>query len=223
MSDTTTRLPDRTGSASTARDWALVASPLLAGLLITAGALADPAAGISGKDMYEIYGNQPDAVQFKSFFMHWGYAFFILPALLIPRLVHGRGSWLANIAAALGFTGLSTLPGLMFVDFYDSATSQLFGAEGTESVVKELDTMWGVVAMAMPGALGSVAGPVLAAAALWRAGLSQWWAPIAVLFGFVAFNVSGALWWGGMLLTVFMAAFSWALASAVRSSARPLV
>jgi hypothetical protein len=52
----------------------------------------------------------------------------MVPALLILPYVRGRGAWLANVAALVGFAGLVTLPGLVFVDFYDSAIAQEFGS-----------------------------------------------------------------------------------------------
>ena len=139
-----------TGKASPAlriRRGLLIASPVLAALLAIVGSIADPAAGISGREMYEIYAEDPEAVQFKALALHWSYAFWIAPALLLVGLVRGRGAWLANIAGALAFAGLTTMPGLLFVDFYDSAIGQLNGADAAVAVSEHMDaTMWAVPA-----------------------------------------------------------------------------
>ena len=47
----------------------------------------------------------PEPLQLKSLGLHWAYAFWIAPALLIARYVRGRGAWLANVAGFLGFAG----------------------------------------------------------------------------------------------------------------------
>lgn len=98
----------------------LVAAPVLAGLLATVGAVADPAAGISGDKMLEIYFDNPDRLQFKSLAYHWSYAFWIVPAMLIVPLVRGRGAWLATTSGLLGFLGVATMPGLLLADWFDS-------------------------------------------------------------------------------------------------------
>lgn len=219
----TTLLPDPVTTAPgneprsralSARRWALVASPVLAGLFITIGLVADPAPGISGRELYELYGANPDPLQFKSLGLHYGYAFLVLPALLVGRLVRGRGAWLANAAGVFGFLGISTLPGLLFVDYYDSAIVQLYGADGAEAVSGEMEQMWGVAAFVVPGLLGTALGTLLAALALWRAGLVPWWAPLSVVLSLVAFGGSNALWWGGALMTALLAAYAVALARA---------
>jgi len=196
----------------------LIASPLLAGLLAIAGSIADPAAGISGREMYEIYAANPEAVQVKALALHWSYAFWIAPALLIVGLVRGRGAWLANVAGALGFVGMTTMPGLLFVDFYDSAIGQLHGAEAAVAVSEHMEaTMWGVPAFAAPGAAGFLLALPLAALALWRAGLVRWWAPVAALGAIAAFSLlSSVVLWGGWITPACLAVFAVALARATR-------
>ena len=44
----------------------------------------------------------------------------------VSNVLARLGAWLA-IAACLGFVGISTLPGLLFVDWYDSAAGQVYG------------------------------------------------------------------------------------------------
>jgi hypothetical protein len=195
----------------------LVASPVLAGLFAIVGAVADPAGGQSGRDMYEIYTANPDPLQLKSLGYHWSYAFWIAPALLLAAYVKGRGAWLANVAALLGFVGMTTLPGLLFVDWYDSAIGQLYGVDAIVAVNDQMaETMWGPMAFAMPGMLGFVLALPLAALALWRAGLVRWWAPVAVLGGYAAFFLANVTWWGNSITAAFFTVFAVALAKATR-------
>src|SRR5512144_2264180 len=73
--------------AVTIRRWLVVASPVLAGLFAIVGAAADPGAGTSGRDMWEVYIANPGPLQFKSLGFHWSYAFWIAPALLLAAYV----------------------------------------------------------------------------------------------------------------------------------------
>lgn len=207
-----------TGSALSARRSFLIASPVLAGLFAVIGAYADPAVGLQGRALYELYAANPEPLQFKSLGFHWAYAFWMLPALLVAPYVRGRGSWLANVTAFVGFAGMTTLPGLLIVDYYDSAIGQAFGVEGALAVEEVMTGMWGLPVLALPGMLGLLLSLPLTAITLWRAGLARWWALVAVLAGFAAFHFSGITWWGCAVMTVCYGVFSVALANATRSS-----
>lgn len=202
------------------RRWFLIACPVLAGIFAVVGAAADPGAGISGREMYEIYIQNPDPLQFKSLGFHWSYSFWIAPALLLVGYVRGKGAWLANIAGLLGFVGMTTLPGLLFVDYYDSAIGQLYGLDATAAVSEHMEsTMWGVAAFAMPGIFGFLLALPVAALAVWRAGLVRWWAPVAVLGGYAGFMFSNVMWWGCVITTVCFTVFAFAIAKG--TSPRP--
>jgi hypothetical protein len=215
--DVPTNTPGPTRSrALAARRWFLVASPVLAGVFAVIGAYADPAAGISGRELYELYGANPDPLQFKSLGFHWAYAFWMAPAVLAVPYVRGRGSWFANVAGIVGFAGLVTLPGLLFVDYYDSAIAQEFGVDGAVAVEAQMNQMWGVPAFALPGMIGLFLALPLIGVALWRAGLVRWWAPAATVAGFAAFTLSNITWWGCVITTGFFTVFAIALARATR-------
>lgn len=210
--------PSRRSSALSARRAFLIASPVLAGLFAIVGAYADPAAGISGTKMFEIYTANPEPLQFKSLGFHWSYAFWIALALLAAAYVRGRGAWLANVAAFLGFLGMTTLPGLLFSDWYDSAIGQLYGAEGVQAVQERMsDTMWGIPVFTTPGMIGFMLALPLATIALWRAGVVRWWAFAAVLGGYAAFMFSNVMWWGCASTTVCFTVFAVALAKGTRN------
>ncbi len=206
-----------TTKALAARRWFLVLAPVLAGVFAIIGAYADPAAGISGEKMWRIYAAEHDVLQFKSLGFHWSYAFWIAPALLIAPYVRGRGAWLANVTAFVGFAGMTTLPGLLFVDWYDSAIGQLYGADGVHAVNDRMsEVMWGIPWFVTPGMIGFALGLPLAAITLWRAGLVRWWALAAVVGGFLAFMLSNVMWWGCVITTLCFAVFSVALHRATR-------
>jgi hypothetical protein len=100
-----------------------VLSPALAGLLAIAGAAADPFTG-DGAALYEAYAAEPERLQFKATAYHFAYLFWAAAALMLAGLVRRRGSWLANVAGVLALLGISTMPGFILADFYDSAIGQ---------------------------------------------------------------------------------------------------
>lgn len=198
------------------RRWFLVISPVLAGLFAVVGAYADPAVGLDGAELWRLYAANPEALQFKSLGFHWSYAFWFVPALLIASYVRGRGAWLANLTAAVGFVGMTTLPGLLFVDWYDSAIGQAYGVEGNIAVNDQMLDMWGIPVFTVPGVAGLMLALPLTALTMWRAGLARWWVVVPIIAGFAAFVGSGITWWGCALMTVCFGAFAVILASATR-------
>jgi hypothetical protein len=218
--DLDTTAPTSTGSSRTralsARRAFLVAAPVLAGAFAVVGAYADPAAGLSGPEMQALYTANPGPLQFKSLGFHWAYAFWFVPALLIAPYVRGKGAWLANVTAFVGFVGISTLPGLLMADWFDSAIGQAVGAEGYAAVVERLDAMWGVPVMILPGTISLALALPLTAITLMRAGLVRWWALAAVVAGFAAFMGSSVTWWGCAIMTGCFSVFAYALARATR-------
>jgi hypothetical protein len=131
--------------------------------------------------------------------------------------VKGKGAWLANIAAVIGFAGMTTLPGLLFVDWYDSAIGQLYGVDAIERVNEHIGaTMWGVPVFTLPGLVGLALALPLAAAALWRAGLVRWWGPAAAVAAFAVFILSNVTWWGCAIAAVFLTVLAVAIERATR-------
>lgn len=215
--DTDTTVSADTGRHSKAlelRRWFLVASPVLAGVFLTAGAVADPAAGIAGDAMIEIYADNIERLQYKSLAYHWAYAFWILPAMLIVPMVRGRGAWLATITGFIGFLGLSTMPGLLMSDFFDSAIGAAHGLEGHRQVMDAMEGLWGIPAFIMPGIIGLFVALPLTMITLWRAGLAKWWGLAAAVAAIVAFMVSNATWPGTVVATGFLVVVSAAFAKA---------
>jgi hypothetical protein len=213
-------LDARPSKALTLRRGFLVAAPLLAGVLATVGAVADPAAGIAGDEMVQIYADNMDRLQYKSLAYHWSYAFWILPAMLILPMVRGRGAWLATITGFIGFLGVSTMPGLLMSDFFDSAIAAAHGLQGHRAVYDALEGVWGVPAFVAPGILGFVLALPLAMITLWRAGLARWWGLAAAVAAMAAFTVSNATWPGAAIATLFLGVVSLAFARATHPARR---
>ena len=195
----------------------LVAAPLLAGMFAIVGATADPSAGVSGDAMLKVYFTHPEALQFKSLGYHWAYAFWILPAMLVVPLVRGKGAWLATVSGFVGFLGVSTMPGLLLTDWFDSAIGAAYGMQGHDKVMAEMEGMWGIPVFITPGMIGLFLGLPLAMAALWRAGLGRWWGFAAAVGAFVAFMALGAT----VVATVVSAAFLAVVAVALFKATTP--
>jgi len=208
---TSTQEPTET-RALAARRWFLVACPVLAGLFAILGAANDPAVGRDGSRLYELYAANPEPLQLKSLGFHWAYAFWIAPSLLLASYIRARGAWIANVAAVLGFAGISTLPGLLFIDWYDSAIGQVAGPETTEEVARTMEAMWGIPLFVIPGMVGFLLALPIAALAAWRGGVVSWWGVLAVFAGYAGFIFSNVTWWGCAITTVFFTVFAYAIA-----------
>lgn len=228
MTDTTEMLdaaPARPASAHLrpsilARRILLIAAPILAGVFAIIGTAADPAAGISGAEMWRIIAENPDPLQWKSFGLHWSYTFWALPALGAWGFIRGRGAWFANVAGFFGIVGVAMLPGMLIVDFYDSAIGQIGGVETVAAVYEKFDTMWAVTAMVLPGNISLLISLPLAAGAFWRAGLAGWMGFTAVILGSAALWFSGFLWWGAAVFTLAAIVFALDLIRGLRRADR---
>ena len=198
----------------------LVAAPVLAGLLATVGAVADPAAGISGDKMLQIYFDNPGRLQFKSLAYHWSYALWIVPAMLIVPLVRGRGAWLATASGFLGFLGVATMPGLLLADWFDSAIGAAHGLAGHHAVYAAMEGMWGIAVFTTPGTVAFFLALPLAMLTLWRARLARWWGLAAAIAAVAAFLLSNATWPGAVIATLSLGVVSFAFAKAT-DPARP--
>jgi hypothetical protein len=174
-------------SALNLRRWVLIIAPTVAGVLAVGGALADPAVDLDGRALYDVYANEPGPVQWKSVLYHFSYALWALAALMLAGVVRRRrGSWAANLAGLLAFLGISSLPGFLIADFYDSAIGQVHGPEGAVAVEQAMEPMWGLAVMGLTGTVGFFLCLPVAALAAWRAGIVPWWAALAPTVGIAA-------------------------------------
>jgi len=208
-----------TSSALKARRALLVAAPVLAGAFLVLGAAADPAAGVSGEKMLEIYIDNPGPLQWKSTGYHWAYALLAAPALLAVGYVKGRGAWLATIAGILAFLGMTTLPGMLITDWYAAGIGHEFGLEGTLAVEAHMqDTMWGIAGFGLPAFIGTALCLPLITIALSRAGRMPWWSVGVVVAAYAAFLAGGATVVAASVTAVLLSAYAVLLARATRAS-----
>lgn len=204
------------------RRWFLILAPALAGVLAIVGAAADPAVDQDGRALFEAYASNPDAVQVKSMAYHLAYALWTVVALVLAGLVRRRGSWLANVGATLAFLGITTIPGFLLADFYDSAIGQHVGADGALAIEEAMSGMWALTVMASTGVVGLILCLPVAATAAWWAGLVPWWAPVAATVGIIGgFFVIGANVPGAAVLAGGFVVVSVALARIDRGAWAP--
>ena len=195
-----------------------VASPILAGILLLVATIADPGAGTTGKEMNQYYTDNPGALQWHSLTLHWSYAFWGVTAFMAAAYVRRRGAVLANIGAFLGFLGMTTLPGILAIDWYDSSIGQVYGVDAVASMHEHMEkTLWALPFFAAPGIIGLLLCLPVAAAALWRGRVVRWWAFAAALVGTATFIGSGVTLWGVSLTAVLFTAFAVDLARGTRS------
>ncbi len=203
-------------TARTARRWVLIAAPSVAGLLAIGGAIADPAVGLEGREVYELYAANPGPLQWKSVLYHFSYALWGLAALMLAGAVRRRGSWPANLAGLLAFLGISSVPGFLMVDFYDSAVGQVHGVDALLAVNEVMEPMWGVGVLVATGLLGFLLCLPVAALAAWRAGLLRWWGALMPIAGLaVGLLLLGATVPGWAVMTAGYVALSVDLARGV--------
>ena len=195
-----------------------VASPVLAGILLVIATIADPAAGINGQEMNQAYTDNPGPLQWHSLTLHWSYAFWGITAFMAAAYVKGRGATLANIGAFLAFIGMTTLPGLVAIDWYDSSVGQVYGVDAVGALHEHMDkTLWALPFFATPGIIGILLCLPVAAAALWRGGVVHWWSFAAALAGTATFMGSGVTLWGVSLTAVLFTVLGVDLARGTRS------
>ncbi len=73
---------------------------------------------------------------------HFAYLLWGATALVLVGLVRRRGSWLADVTGVLALLGISTMPGFLIADFYDSAIGREFGVVGALRVRDRTEDMW---------------------------------------------------------------------------------
>jgi hypothetical protein len=204
--------------SATLRRGLFVASPILAGILLLVATIADPGAGKTGEAMNRLYTDHPTALQIHSLTLHWSYAFWGVAAFLAAAYVRNRGSVLADIGAVLGFVAMTTLPGILAVDWYDSSIGQVYGVDAIASLHEHMDkTLWALPLFATPGIIGLLLCLPFAAAGLWRAGVVRWWAFAAALVGTATFIGSGVQVWGVAATAVMFTVLGVDLARGTRS------
>ena len=110
----------------------------------------------------------------------------IVPIFVLISRIRGRGAWLANVAGILAVLGMTTMPGLLVVDFYDIAIYGELGGDAWQKVSDRLEELPGMILMFLTAFVPFVLALPLALAAAWKAGLLSWWPPVLALAGAAA-------------------------------------
>lgn len=199
-------------SAFSFRGWFFILAPILAGLMLIVGALADPAPGAEFPVLIEAYAANPTRVQVKSLMLHFSYGLFGLIALALAGKVRSRGGWLANGAGLAAFLGITTMPGFIVSDFLDSTLGRELPLDEAVRISELIGQTWALQFMVLPGAFGLLLAMPLAAAAAWRARLFPCWTPVALSAGMVVLLVSSVTWPGAVVLTIALVSLAWQVA-----------
>jgi hypothetical protein len=101
-------------------------------------------------------------------------------AFSLVGLVRGRGAWLANVAGLCAVIGLTTLPGLVLIDYHDVATANVAGLSVAVAASDAVGSLPGFLPLLLPALISSALSLPLAALAGWRARLLPLWAPLAL-------------------------------------------
>ncbi len=113
----------------------VVAAPVLAGIFLTVGAVADPAAGLAGDKMIEIYADNPGPLRFKSLGYHWAYAFWIVRAVAKSQGMEGHqavydamdGMWGIPVFIAPGIIALVLALPLTMITLWRAGLARWWG------------------------------------------------------------------------------------------------
>ena len=170
-----------------------VALPAAVGGLLTAAVLTDPGAANEGREMVETYAANLDQLQWHVLFLHIAYgAWGLIPIALSP-LVRGRGRRLMNLAAALGFVVMVSMPGLMLSDMFIAAVANEHGLDAAMKLYDDMPSdQWAIKAYVVPGIVSMLLALPVTFAALARARRTPWWAVVPALLVLPTFAAFGA-------------------------------
>lgn len=181
------------------RRWFIIAAAGLAGVLAFASmAVVDSSPeGSEGYDFIVDFANDLNASGLHTNLLHYGFALVAPVAFAAVGLVRRRGAALANAAGILAVLGLTTLPGLVMTDFWAVATYRASDYETLQAMDRELTSLDWFSVLVAPVFIACLLVLPLAMAALWRAGLVPWVAPLAAVFATAGPQFLDFEWWLG--------------------------
>jgi len=152
-----------------------------AGLLTLVGMALTPWEGSDDARAYvQALADHPTRAQVAPLFLHYGFALFA-PALFgALALLRGRGATLGHIAAIAAVLGLTSIPGILIIDWYDLALAQRYGVEEAAAFRQTMEESYPLLLLlVVPAGLGFLAALIVLPFALWRAGHAPLWLAIA--------------------------------------------
>ena len=165
-------------SALSFRRWAVILAAGLSGIIVLISIIVEPAPDAERREILQAYAANDRAQGLHTNLIHYGFALFAPVAYAMVGLVRRRGAWIANLAGLLAVLGLSTLPGLVFLDYYDVAVVHIAGLEAAVNAGDAIEKLPGFAALSAPAFISSILAVPVATLALWRARLVAWWIPL---------------------------------------------
>jgi hypothetical protein len=169
----------RNYSALSFRRWAVILAAGLSGVIVLISILVEPAPDAEGaREIIQAYAANERAQGLHTNLIHYGFALFAPVAYAMVGLVRRRGAWIANLAGLLAVLGLSTLPGLVLIDYFSVAVEHVAGLDAAVNAEGAVENLPGFAALSVPAFISSILAVPVATLALWRARLVAWWIPL---------------------------------------------
>ena len=190
-------------SALRIRRSAVIAAAGLSGLLVMISMFVDPVPEADGRELIAGYAGDLTRSGLHTNLIHYGFALIAPVVYAMVALVRGRGAWLANVAGVLAVIGLSTLPGLVLLDFTTVAAALSSDLDAAVAVEQQMNELGWFLAIVIPAFLSAMLALPIALAALWRGGLVPGYVPAAAVATTLAMQFSPT-WWIGFGLNALM-------------------
>jgi hypothetical protein len=190
-------------SALRIRRAAVIGAAGLSGLLVFISMIADPVPEADGRELIAGYAGDLTRSGLHTNLIHYGFALIAPVVYAMVALVRGRGAWLANVAGLLAVVGLSTLPGLVLLDFATVASALSSDLDAAVAVEEQMGELGWFLAIVIPAFVSALLALPIALAALWRAGLVPGLVPLAAVGTTLAMQFAPT-WWIGFGLNALM-------------------
>jgi hypothetical protein len=202
----------RNDTALSFRRWAVILAAGLSGIIVLISIVVEPAPDAERREILQAYAANARAQGLHTNLIHYGFALFAPVAYAMVGLVRRRGAWIANLAGLLAVLGLSTLPGVVFLDYYDVAVVHVAGLEAAVNAGDAIEKLPGFAALSAPAFVSAILAVPVATLALWRARLVAWWIPVVAAAAPLAPNfLPGPAIVTFSVLAVGMLIIAWAL------------
>jgi hypothetical protein len=203
--------PAMKNSALSFRRWAVILAAALSGIMVLVSMFIDPVPIAEGRELIRGYAANEGRQGLHTNLIHYGFALFAPVAYAMVGLVRRRGAWIANVAGLLAMLGLSTLPGLVLLDYFGVGVEHVAGVEVAFNSQTAAEELPGFTVLMVPAFLTSLLAIPVATLALWRAGLVAWWLPVVTAATFLAPNLLPGWLIGFSLMAAGMLTVAWAL------------
>lgn len=199
-------------SALHVRRYAVIGAAGLSGLLVLVSMFVDPVPEAEGRELIAGYAGNLTRSGLHTNLIHYGFALIAPVVFAMVALVRARGAWLANAAGLLGVVGLTTLPGLVLLDFTTIATALSADLDAAVALEEEMGRMGWFLVIVVPAFVSALVALPLALTALWRGGLVPGFLPVLAVLTTATMQFAPVWWVGFGANAVTMLAVAWFLA-----------